>query len=80
MLVLAALLGLAALGQTLVLILGGLDLSVPGHIVMGAIVVSELYGKHGWSAPPAIARRGHRRGVARREPPAGSATAGASSR
>lgn len=55
MLVLAALLGLAALGQTLVLILGGLDLSVPGHIVMGAILVSELYGTHHWSAPPAIA-------------------------
>lgn len=54
MLVLAALLGLAALGQTLVLILGGLDLSVPGHIVMGAILVSELYGKNGWSAPLAI--------------------------
>ena len=55
MLVLAALLGLAALGQTLVLILGGLDLSVPGHIVMGAIVVSQLYGSHGWSGPLAIA-------------------------
>src|SRR4051794_3125765 len=54
-LVLAALLGLAALGQTLVLILGGLDLSVPGHIVMGAILVSELYGRHHWSAPLAIA-------------------------
>jgi ribose transport system permease protein len=55
MLVLASLLGLAALGQTLVLILGGLDLSVPGHIVMGAILVSQLYGKYGWNAPLAIA-------------------------
>ena len=55
MLVLAALLGLAALGQTLVLILGGLDLSIPGHIVMGAIVVSQLYGTSHWSAPLAIA-------------------------
>jgi ribose transport system permease protein len=55
MLVLAALLGLAALGQTLVLVLGGLDLSIPGHIVMGAIVVSQLYGTHHWSAPLAIA-------------------------
>jgi len=54
MLVLAALLGLAALGQTLVLILGGLDLSIPGHIVMGAIVASQLYGSHHWSAPLAI--------------------------
>jgi ribose transport system permease protein len=54
MLVLAALLGLAALGQTLVLVLGGIDFSVPGHIVMGAIVVSQLYGTNGWSAPLAI--------------------------
>ena len=54
MLVLAALLGLAALGQTFVLVLGGLDLSVPGHIVMGAIVVSQLYGGHSWPALPAI--------------------------
>jgi ribose transport system permease protein len=54
MLVLAALLGLAALGQTLVLILGGLDLSIPGHIVMGAILVSQLYGTHHWSAALAI--------------------------
>ena len=55
MLVLAALLGLAAVGQTLVLIVGGIDFSVPGHIAMGAIVVSELYGARGWSAPLAIA-------------------------
>ena len=54
MMVLAALLGLAALGQTLVLILGGIDFSVPGHIAMGAIVVSELYGARGWSGPLAI--------------------------
>jgi ribose transport system permease protein len=51
MLVLAALLGLAGLGQTLVVILGGLDLSVPGWIVTGAILTSELFGTHGWSAP-----------------------------
>ncbi|WCB93297.1 Ribose import permease protein RbsC [Baekduia alba] len=55
MLVLASLLGLAALGQTLVLILGGLDLSVPGHIVMGAILTSQLYGTEHVSAVGAIA-------------------------
>jgi ribose transport system permease protein len=55
MLTLAALLALAALGQTLVMILGGLDLSIPGFIVMGAIVVSELYGTHGWPSVVAIA-------------------------
>jgi ribose transport system permease protein len=37
MLVLAAILGLAALGQTLVMILGGLDLSIPGFILVGAL-------------------------------------------
>jgi ribose transport system permease protein len=54
MLVLASLLALAALGQTLVMILGGLDLSIPGFIVMGAIVVTELYWMHTWPAWGAI--------------------------
>lgn len=54
MLVLAALLGLASLGQTLVMIVGGLDLSIPGFIVFGSIGVSELYGTHGWPTGPAI--------------------------
>ncbi|HEY2604198.1 MAG TPA: ABC transporter permease [Thermoleophilaceae bacterium] len=54
MLVLAALLGLAALGQTIVMIVGGLDLSIPGFIVAGAILVSELCGSHGWSFGPAL--------------------------
>ncbi len=49
MLVLAALLGLAAVGQTLVMILGGLDLSIPGFIVGGAILISQLCGADGWS-------------------------------
>jgi ribose transport system permease protein len=53
MLVLASFLGLAALGQTLALILGGLDLSIPGFIVMGAIVVSKLYSS-GWPSAAAI--------------------------
>jgi ribose transport system permease protein len=54
MLVLAALLGLAAAGQTLVLILGGLDLSVPGFIVAGGILVSQLSGANHWPAVLAI--------------------------
>jgi ribose transport system permease protein len=54
MLVLAALLGLAAAGQTLVLILGGLDLSVPGFIVAGGILVSQLSGGDHWPAAAAI--------------------------
>jgi ribose transport system permease protein len=54
MLVLAALLGLAAVGQTLVVILGGLDLSSSGYIVAGAVLVSQLAGAHGWPAATAI--------------------------
>jgi ribose transport system permease protein len=54
MLVLAALLGLAALGQTLVMILGGLDLSVPGFIALGAIMVSVLTGTKGWPLLPSL--------------------------
>lgn len=42
-LVLAAFLGVAAAGQTLVVLLGGIDLSVPYFIGMGDVVVSELY-------------------------------------
>jgi ribose transport system permease protein len=54
MLVLAALLGLAALGQTIVMIVGGLDLSIPGFIVAGAILVSQLCGTHHWAVLPAL--------------------------
>ncbi|MDQ6730749.1 MAG: ABC transporter permease [Actinomycetota bacterium] len=55
MLVLASLLGLAAAGQTLVLLLGALDLSIPGLIVLGATVISELCGSEGWALVPALA-------------------------
>jgi ribose transport system permease protein len=55
MLVLAALLGLAAAGQTLVVVLGGIDLSVPGFIVAGAVMISELCGTHGWPLAGALA-------------------------
>jgi ribose transport system permease protein len=54
MLVLASLLGLAALGQTLVVLLGGLDLSIPGFIATGAIVVTELCGAKHWALVPAL--------------------------
>jgi ribose transport system permease protein len=55
MLVLAALLGLAAAGQTLCLLIGALDLSVPGLIALGATVISELCGAKGWALLPALA-------------------------
>jgi ribose transport system permease protein len=55
MLILAALLGLASVGQTLVVILGGLDLSVSGYIVAGAIMISQLCGVDHWPTVAAIA-------------------------
>lgn len=55
MLVLASLLGLATLGQTLCLLIGSLDLSIPGLIVLGATLVSELCGTHGWPFLAALA-------------------------
>jgi ribose transport system permease protein len=55
MLVLAAFLGLAACGQTLVFIVGGIDLSVAGFIVMGAVMVSQLCGADHWPVGGAVA-------------------------
>lgn len=55
MLVAAAFLGLAGAGQTLVVLVGGIDFSVPAFISGGAILVSELCGSDGWSVGTAIA-------------------------
>src|SRR5699024_8561716 len=52
-LMLASLLAFAALGQTLVVILGGLDLAIPGYIIVGAFVASNLAGGADW--PPWLA-------------------------
>ncbi len=49
MLVLAALLGLSALPQTLVVLVGGLDLSVPGFIATGGVMTAQLSGTYHWS-------------------------------
>jgi ribose transport system permease protein len=48
MLVLASLLGLAAAGQTLVILLGGIDLSVPFVIGAANVMTAELTGGRGW--------------------------------
>lgn len=45
MLLLASLLGIAAVGQTLVMLLGGIDLSVPFVIGAANILAAELYGR-----------------------------------
>ncbi len=50
LLILASLLGLASLGQTMTIIAGGLDLSIPAVIGLSDIIVTQLYYKH-WSLP-----------------------------
>jgi ribose transport system permease protein len=52
-LVLASLAGLASVGQTLLILMGGFDLSVAGFIVSGALVVSVLADK--WSVSYGVA-------------------------
>ncbi|MFH5776331.1 ABC transporter permease [Paracoccus sp. NGMCC 1.201697] len=47
MLVIAALLAVASIGQTLVVILGGIDLSIPFVIGFANVVAAQLYGQ-GW--------------------------------
>ena len=44
MLVLASLLGVASIGQTLVVLLGGIDLSTPFVIGFANVVAAQLYG------------------------------------
>ncbi len=51
MLVLSSLLGISAIGQTVCLLVGGLDISIPGWILAGSTVTVELLGGQGerWS-------------------------------
>jgi len=55
MLLLSAFLGLAALGQTVLVLLGHLDLSVPGFIGLGNVLTAILVGEHHWSFVAAAA-------------------------
>jgi ribose transport system permease protein len=48
MLVLAALLGIASAGQTLCILVGGIDFSIAAWIGFGAIMLVQLNGTHGW--------------------------------
>jgi len=50
LLILASLLGLASLGQTMTIIAGGIDLSIPAVIGLSDIIVTQLYYKH-WPLP-----------------------------
>lgn len=49
MLVLAALLGIATAGQTLCVLIGGIDFSIAAWIALGAILLVQLTGTRGWS-------------------------------
>lgn len=53
-LTLAALLALAAMGQTLVVILGGLDLAIAGYITFGAMIAGNATSRLGWPVPLAF--------------------------
>lgn len=46
--VIAALLALAALGQTLVILIGGLDMAVPGYLTVGAVSAVVLPANQDW--------------------------------
>lgn len=52
--VLASLLALAAMGQTLVVILGGLDMSIAGHVTFGAMIAAQATSRLGWQTPVAM--------------------------
>jgi ribose transport system permease protein len=55
MLLVASFLGLAGLGQTVLVLLGHLDLSVPGFIGLGNVVTAVLVGQEGWAFVPTMA-------------------------
>jgi ribose transport system permease protein len=55
MLVLASFLGIAAAGCTTVVLIGGLDLSIPGLIAVGNVMIAQLVGADHWSFVPALA-------------------------
>lgn len=55
MLVLGAFLGIAAAGQTLVLLVGGIDFSIPALIVAGATMTVQLSGADHWPFPAILA-------------------------
>jgi ribose transport system permease protein len=54
MLVAASFLGLAGAGQTLVVLVGGIDFSVPAFISGGSVVISQLTGSDHWGFVPAL--------------------------
>lgn len=50
----ASLLALAAMGQTLVVLIGGLDMSIAGHVTFGAMIAAQATSRLGWQSPLAM--------------------------
>lgn len=53
-LITASFLGIAAAGQTLVILIGGIDMAIGAVISASALLLTYLYGGLGWSAGPAF--------------------------
>jgi ribose transport system permease protein len=54
MLPFAALIAVVAVGQTLVIQQGGLDLSIPGAVTLGALIAAKFGTDAGWGLLPAV--------------------------
>ena len=54
MLVIASLLAVASIGQTLVVILGGIDLSIGSIVSLTSMIFGFAYGEWGWGLATAI--------------------------
>jgi ribose transport system permease protein len=55
MLVIASLYGIASMGQTLVILLGGIDISIPAIIGAADVMTAQLTGGEGWPFPAVAA-------------------------
>lgn len=55
MLTLAAFLGFAAAGQTIVVLVGGVDLSIPATIVLSGTIIAKFTGQYHWAFILALA-------------------------
>jgi ribose transport system permease protein len=54
-LILASFLGIAAVGQQIIILLGGVDLAVPSFIALGNFMIAQLVGVEGWPFIGALA-------------------------
>ncbi len=76
----ASFLGIAAAGQTLAILVGGLDFSIAAYIVAGNLLTTHLAGLEHWNFAAVRAARARHLPGRRRRCPAGCATGSGSSR